>query len=82
MGLRESWWLDVTLGVSVALLGCGRASAPAPPPAAPPATRVGSGEAPASPKDTSPHRVQFVTVAPDVNVEVLDWGGSGAPVRS
>ena len=80
MGLRESWWLDVTLGVSVALLGCGRASAPAPPPAAPPATRVGSGEAPAAPKDTSPHRVQFVTVAPDVNVEVLDWGGSGAPV--
>jgi len=30
--------------------------------------------------DPSPHRVQFVTVAPDVRLEVLDWGGEGSPV--
>jgi non-heme chloroperoxidase len=27
--------------------------------------------------DPSPHRVQFVSVAEDVRLEVLDWGGSG-----
>jgi pimeloyl-ACP methyl ester carboxylesterase len=27
--------------------------------------------------DTSPHKANFVTVAPDVRLEVLDWGGSG-----
>lgn len=27
--------------------------------------------------DTSGHRVSFVTVEPDVRLEVLDWGGSG-----
>ncbi|MGH7592207.1 MAG: alpha/beta fold hydrolase [Gemmatimonadales bacterium] len=27
--------------------------------------------------DTSPHRVSMVAVAPDVRLEVLDWGGSG-----
>jgi non-heme chloroperoxidase len=32
------------------------------------------------PLDASPHRVQFVTVEPDVKLEVLDWGGSGRPV--
>jgi pimeloyl-ACP methyl ester carboxylesterase len=30
--------------------------------------------------DSSAHTVQFVTVAPDVNLEVLDWGGVGRPV--
>src|SRR5688572_14933698 len=30
--------------------------------------------------DPAPHRTQFVTVAPDVKLEVLDWGGSGRPV--
>jgi non-heme chloroperoxidase len=34
---------------------------------------------PAKP-DTSPHKVQFVTVEPDVNLEVLDWGGTGRPL--
>lgn len=29
------------------------------------------------PTDTSPHIVKFVTVAPDVKLEVLDWGGTG-----
>jgi pimeloyl-ACP methyl ester carboxylesterase len=27
--------------------------------------------------DPSPHRIQFVTVAPNVRLEVLDWGGQG-----
>lgn len=30
--------------------------------------------------DLSPHRTQFVSVAPDVQLEVLDWGGSGRPL--
>lgn len=30
--------------------------------------------------NTSPHSIQFVTVAQDVELEVLDWGGSGRPV--
>lgn len=30
--------------------------------------------------DTSPHQVRFVTVQPEVRLEVLDWGGSGTPV--
>ena len=31
-------------------------------------------------QDTSPHKVQFVTVDKDVKLEVLDWGGSGRPI--
>jgi non-heme chloroperoxidase len=31
-------------------------------------------------RDPSPHTVRFVTVAPDVRLEVLDWGGNGRPV--
>ncbi|MBN1973346.1 MAG: alpha/beta hydrolase [Sedimentisphaerales bacterium] len=31
-------------------------------------------------KDPSPHRIQFITVEKDVQLEVLDWGGSGRPV--
>ena len=30
--------------------------------------------------DSSPHTVQFITVDKDVQLEVLDWGGSGRPV--
>src|ERR1700679_2646313 len=30
--------------------------------------------------DTSPHKVQFVTVEKDVKLEVLDWGGNGRPL--
>lgn len=30
--------------------------------------------------DPSPHRVRFVTVAPNVQLETLDWGGRGKPV--
>src|SRR5580698_2621914 len=30
--------------------------------------------------DTSTHAVQFVTVEPGVQLEVLDWGGSGRPL--
>jgi non-heme chloroperoxidase len=31
-------------------------------------------------RDPSPHRTQFVSVAPDVQLEVLDWGGRGRPL--
>jgi len=31
-------------------------------------------------RDPSPHAVSFVAVAEGVNLEVLDWGGSGRPV--
>ena len=30
--------------------------------------------------DHSPHQVRFVKVAPDVTLEVLDWGGTGRPL--
>lgn len=30
--------------------------------------------------DHSPHAVQFVSVEPGVQLEVLDWGGSGKPL--
>src|SRR6476620_5927709 len=30
--------------------------------------------------DTSPHKTTFVTVAPGVKLEVLDWGGTGEPL--
>lgn len=31
-------------------------------------------------RDPSPHSTRFVTVEPDVRLEVLDWGGSGRPI--
>src|SRR5262252_5979596 len=31
-------------------------------------------------KDPSPHKVQFVSVEPNVKLEVLDWGGSGQAI--
>jgi pimeloyl-ACP methyl ester carboxylesterase len=31
-------------------------------------------------KDPSPHSVQFITVDKNVQLEVLDWGGSGRPI--
>ena len=31
-------------------------------------------------KDPTPHQVNFVTVAPGVRLEVVDWGGSGPPL--
>lgn len=30
--------------------------------------------------DPSPHEVRFVAVAPEVRLEVLDWGGAGSPI--
>jgi hypothetical protein len=32
------------------------------------------------PIDSTPHAVQFVTVEPEVRLEVLDWGGAGTPL--
>lgn len=34
----------------------------------------------ASSMDPSPHQVRSVAVAPDVRLEVLDWGGTGEPM--
>ncbi len=31
-------------------------------------------------RDPSPHKVGYVTVAPDVRVHYLDWGGTGEPL--
>ncbi len=31
-------------------------------------------------RDPSPHQIRFVTVAPDVQLETLDWGGRGRPL--
>jgi non-heme chloroperoxidase len=40
-----------------------------------------AGQAPPRPwVDRSPHQVRFVAVAPDVRLEVLDWGGQGPPL--
>ena len=33
-------------------------------------------------RDPSKHDVRFVTVGQDVQLEVLDWGGSGLPSSS
>ena len=30
--------------------------------------------------DSTPHKVQMVAVEPGVQLEVLDWGGSGRPL--
>ncbi len=40
---------------------------------------VADAQTPSAP-DTSPHKIQFVTVDKDVKLEVLDWGGSGPPL--
>jgi non-heme chloroperoxidase len=43
-------------------------------------TRVGSTSAAANNAscfDTSPHKTRFITVEPNVQLEVLDWGGTG-----
>ena len=42
---------------------------------APPAVHQSAGWT-----DSSPHTVRMVAVAPDVKLEVLDWGGSGPPL--
>src|SRR5262245_40023478 len=44
---------------------------------APTATRA-QDHKPAACTDTTPHTIRFVTVAPGVELEVVDWGGSGA----
>jgi non-heme chloroperoxidase len=41
---------------------------------------VSAQERPVSWHDPSPHKIQFVTVEKGVQLEVLDWGGSGRPV--
>lgn len=60
----------------VGLMGCN--SAPAKTPSF--ATADAPAAAPAEWHDASPHTSRLVKVAPDVTLEVLDWGGSGAPL--
>jgi pimeloyl-ACP methyl ester carboxylesterase len=48
--------------------------------AAGPAGNALAQEQPTGWTDRSPHRVEFVSVAPGVRLEVLDWGGSGPPL--
>lgn len=43
-------------------------------------TVTGRAEEPASRHDPSKHRALFVTVDEGVQLEVLDWGGSGRPL--
>lgn len=38
------------------------------------------GSAPAAWRDSSPHRVGFVTRSPQIKLHYLDWGGSGPPL--
>jgi len=44
------------------------------------ASAVANSQAASPWHDPSPHRVRFVMVDRDVQVEVLDWGGSGPPL--
>ncbi len=60
-----SWTRIAALGAAFALCSCTRAPHPRP------ATTW---------TDPSPHGVSFVTVAPGVRLEVLDWGGNGSPL--
>jgi pimeloyl-ACP methyl ester carboxylesterase len=41
---------------------------------------TGSGQEANFWRDPSPHQVQFVTVEDGVQLEVLDWGGTGRPI--
>jgi hypothetical protein len=42
-----------------------------------PTTARAWGHKPAACRDDTPHTVRFVKVAPGVELEVLDWGGTG-----
>jgi pimeloyl-ACP methyl ester carboxylesterase len=44
------------------------------------AATTSSGKAASTFRDPSPHRIQMVTVDKGVQLEVLDWGGTGRPV--
>src|SRR5688572_10994913 len=43
------------------------------------ALAVGFGSQPAAWRDPSPHQVRSITVDSSVQLEILDWGGSGPP---
>ncbi len=83
MGKSTVWLITpgVLAGI-VALAGFGRYAL------GPVATRAGAMSTAApiaaandvSCVDTSPHKTIFITVEPDVQLEVLDWGGTGRPI--
>ena len=60
--MRSVAFRAAALGAAAAAGACARAPAPRPA---------------AAWRDVSPHRVSFVSVAPGVRLEVLDWGGGG-----
>jgi pimeloyl-ACP methyl ester carboxylesterase len=43
-------------------------------------TAATSAPPPAGWVDPSPHQIRFVTVAPGIRLELLDWGGDGPPL--
>lgn len=62
--------LAVTTLSGILAAGCGTASDRATPVSPPPAAW----------RDPSPHTITRIAVAPGVELEVLDWGGSGEPL--
>jgi non-heme chloroperoxidase len=44
------------------------------------ASRSAVAQTPTPFRDPSPHRTQFVAVEEGVQLEVLDWGGTGRPL--
>lgn len=66
-----------SLSICLALSGC-QPTASQPHPEADDAPAAATD--PADWSDPSPHEVAFVAVAPGIELEVLDWGGSGTPL--
>jgi pimeloyl-ACP methyl ester carboxylesterase len=66
-----------TLALSSPLVSCAGGGGAAPPPKPTPAPASSSA---AWVEPPGLHATRFVTVAPGVKLEVLDWGGSGPPV--
>jgi pimeloyl-ACP methyl ester carboxylesterase len=81
MGNRKAWLLFAAATLTGLLVGAGLGRYVLNVPTTP----VGSASPPTQDNattnvccfDTSQHKVSLVTVAPDVQLEVLDWGGTG-----
>ena len=64
--MNKMHWLRLPLLGAVALLAF-----------AAPTAGMGADLKPAACADNTPHKIRFVKVAPGVELEVLDWGGTG-----
>jgi hypothetical protein len=64
--MKTTQSLRLSLFGAVALLTCGA-----------PMAACATENKPAACVDNTPHTIRFVTVAPGVEVEVVDWGGAG-----